>query len=272
MLLYHSYICSTNSPMSPYSPISGHSTSSPANKSNDGSYRPPPPSMRVADNHRSGMVYPPTQQQSQSQFQQQVTPTNQQHYPLQGSSNMNTPVRSHHHPPAIHQMYSSNGDAYAYKTNQHHQNMSPHQTKQQFYSPNIPQVPQNFVEGGPLPGGRQPLYANAPPKPRRLNSSSGIEDEVNSPDTRGQRDTDNTDDDGGFTEHTGYQRGNRRPNPTMATATYHHPRGANQAKVVDDTGNVFNNQIEGTMIEQQFPNVQQNQSQHRHRWVSPYNI
>ena len=254
---------------SPYSPVSGNSISSPINTSNDGSFRPPPPSMRVADNHRSGSLYPPTQQQhSQSQLQQQLSPPNQQHYHPQGPSNMNTPIRSHHHPPAVHQMYSSNGDAYAVKTNQHPQQMLPHQNKQQLYSPNIQQVPQNHVEGGPLPGGRQPLYANAPPKPRRLNSSSGIEDEATSPDTRptgGQRDTDTPDDDGGFAEYTGYQHGNRRSKPAMATATYHHPRGANQAKVVDDTGIVFHNQVEGTIYEQQIPNLQQNQSQHRHR-------
>jgi hypothetical protein len=163
-------------------------------------------------------------------------------------------------------MYSANGDAYSPMQ----QTMPPHQINSQLYSPNAQQAPQHFADGIPLPGGRQPLYANAPPKPRRLNSSSGVEDDIVSPDPRTsgeQRDTDNTDDDGGFTEHTAYQRGNRRGNPHMATATYHHPRGANQANIIDDSGNVFPNHIGPPMYKQQGPIMQQNQPQYRHRYA-----
>ena len=153
--------------------------------------------------------------------------------------------------------------------------MSPHQNTPQLYSPNIQQATPNYIDGVPLPGGRQPLYANAPPKPRRLNSSS---DDMISPDVRptgDQRDTDNTDDDGGFGDHSGYQHGNWRTNPPMATATYRQPRGANQANIVDDTGNVFNNQIAGAMYKQQVPTLQQNQPQyprHRYIFIKIYNV
>ena len=218
--------------------------------------------MRVADNHRPGLTFTPPQHSLQPQFQQQTSTPNQQPYPVQTPLNMNTPIRAHHHPPAVHQMYSANGDAYAYNSNQPR---SPNQNNQNLYSPNMQQTTMNYVDGTPLPGGRQPLYANAPPKPRRLNSSSGVEDEMAG--TGEQRDTDNTDDDGGFAEHTGYPRGNRRSNPAMATATYQHPRGANQATIVDDAGNVFNNQVAGAqMYKQQMPNLQHNQPQHRHRY------
>ena len=222
-------------------------------------------------------MFPPSLQQHQyaphpqfTQQQQMSPPPIQQQQPPQGASNMNTPIRAHHHPPAVHQMYSSNGDAYTYNVTSQQQTMSPHQINSQLYSPNAQQAPQNFADGAPLPGGRQPLYANAPPKPRRLNSSSGVEDDTVSPDPRAsgeQRDTDNTDDDGGFAEHTAYQRGNRRDNPPMATATYHHPRGANQANIIDDSGNVFSNHIGPPIYKQQGPIMQQNQPQYRHRYA-----
>ena len=244
--------------------MQGNSISSPTNTMHDGNFRPPPPSMKVADNHKGSLMFTPPQQYSQPQVQQPLSQVNMQRYPQNGP-NMNTPVRSHHHPPAIHQMYSSNGNAYTYNGNR--KQMSPNDP--QVYSPNAPQGALNYVDGVTLPGGRQPLYANAPPKPRRLNSSSGVEDDMMSPDGRPsgeQRDTDNTDDDGGFAEHSGYRRGYPRSNPSMATATYHQPRGANQANIVDETGNVFSNQLGVQMYKQQVPHVQQNQqAQQRNR-------
>ena len=54
----------------------------------------------------------------------------------------------HNHPPAVHQMFSPNGNAYLYHPSQ------------------------NDSHGQPVsPSGPQPLYANAPPKPRRMNTS-----------------------------------------------------------------------------------------------------
>ena len=98
----------------------------------------------------------------------------------------------HQHPPAIHQMHSANGDAYIYNPKTyHHDEVMMH------------------------PITRQPLYANAPPKPRRLNSSSRDRDSP-SPER----------DNGGFDEPM--------QQPVMARGTYHRPRGANQA-VVEDT-------------------------------------
>ena len=54
----------------------------------------------------------------------------------------------HNHPPAVHQMFSPNGNAYLYHPPSN-DNMPPHLS----------------------PTGHQPLYANAPPKPRRMNTS-----------------------------------------------------------------------------------------------------
>ena len=245
--------------------MQANSISSPITGMNDGNFRPPPPSMKVADNHKGSLMFTPPQQYShQPQVQQPLSPMNQQRYPPQ-ASNMNSPIRAHHHPPAVHQMYSSNGDAYTYNGNQKQQPMSPNQNNPQFYNPNAT----NYIDGVTLPGGRQPLYANAPPKPRRLNSSSGVEDDTMSPDGRpsgDQRDTDNTDDDGGFAEHNGFHRGHPRNNPPMATATYRQPRGANQANIVDDTGNVFNNQFGVPMYKQQVPHLQQNPQTQRNRY------
>ena len=68
------------------------------------------------------------------------------------------------------------------------------------------------------------------------NFASGVDDDMTSPDARQAGDADNTDDDGGFRDH---RRGSHRTNPVMATATYHQPRGANQANIVDEPGNVF---------------------------------
>ena len=57
----------------------------------------------------------------------------------------------HNHPPAVHQMFSPNGNAYLYHP-------PANQNASGMLSPS----------GG---SGMQPLYANAPPKPRRLNTS-----------------------------------------------------------------------------------------------------
>ena len=56
----------------------------------------------------------------------------------------------HNHPPAVAQMFSPNGNAYLYH---------PPQNDSSNLSPLV------------SPSGPQPLYANAPPKPRRMNTS-----------------------------------------------------------------------------------------------------
>ena len=60
------------------------------------------------------------------------------------------PITHHHHPVAIHQMYSPNGNAYQYQ-------------------------PPPSSQGAAM----QPLYANAPPKPKRLTSTSSREGSPN---------------------------------------------------------------------------------------------
>ena len=262
-------IFSTPNSAGSFGPLQGNSISSPTNAMRDESFRPPPPSMKVADNHKGSLMFTPPQQYSQTQAPQPMSPMNMQRYPPQ-TPNINTPIRSHHHPPAVHQMYSSNGDAYTYNGNRRQHQMSPNQNDSNVYSPNAQQGLMNYADGVTLPGGRQPLYANAPPKPRRLNSSSGIDDDAMSPDGRpsgDQRDTDNTDDDGGFGEYSGNQRVYQRNNSAMATATYHQPRGANQANIVDESGNLFNNQLGVPMYKQPPTHLQQNpQTQQRHRY------
>lgn len=221
--------------------------------------------MRVADNHKAGVMFTPPQQYPQQQLQQPTSPSSHPNFHPHRPSNLNTPVRAHHHPPAVHQMHSSNGDAYTYNRNQQqYQGNSTHQNNQQIYSPDMQQSPQNYMDNGPLPGGRQPLYANAPPKPRRLNSASGVDDDMTSPDARQAGDADNTDDDGGFRDH---RRGSHRTNPVMATATYHQPRGANQANIVDEPGNVFNSAVDGGLNRQQMMNIQHGHPQHRQRYI-----
>jgi len=61
-------------------------------------------------------------------------------------------IVQHHHPLAVHQMYSPSGDAY------------------QYHPKNRPDERMDDEEDNNF-SGRQPLYANAPPKPRRLNTS-----------------------------------------------------------------------------------------------------
>ena len=122
---------STPNSAGPYGPIQGNVISSPTNAMHDGNFRPPPPSMKVADNHKGSLMFTPPQQYSQPQVQQPLSPVNMQRY-QQNGPNMNTPVRSHHHPPAIHQMYSSNGNAYTYNGNR--KQMSPNDP--QVHSPN----------------------------------------------------------------------------------------------------------------------------------------
>ena len=295
-----SHIClfltfSINSPMSPYTPGSVSSVPSPTSSSNVGSYHPPPPSMRMADNHhhRGGHPFAGHHSQPPQQFQHQQSPPLQQQQAQnqqQQGPFQQTPIRAHHHPPAVHQMYSANGDAYTYNPNsnnkkqQQKQIPSPQQQhnfkqQQQLYDPSFQQNQQVFVDdnGDPLQqgGGRQPLYANAPPKPRRLNSSSGIDDEGRP--TGGSQDVENADDDGGFEEHKYYQGGvdSRHPNAAgvMATATYRQPQGANTAMVVDDrahfAGNPMQQQHHSTN-QQNRANVQPNQQyppQNRQRYT-----
>ena len=72
-----------------------------------------------------------------------------------------TTVVQHHYPPAVHQMYSPNGNAYQYQpppsnNNNHRRNV---------------RLDSVELDGDELNGSRQPLYANAPPKPKRLNTS-----------------------------------------------------------------------------------------------------
>ncbi len=97
----------------------------------------------------------------------------------------------HNHPPAIHQMYSPNGNAYQYSPNSAHNNQ----------------------QGGG--GGIQPLYANAPPKPRRMNTSR---DQSPSPD-RGHH---------GFHEQDQQQ-------SEMVVGRYHQPlTDVHQAHIIGD--------------------------------------
>jgi hypothetical protein len=63
-----------------------------------------------------------------------------------------TTIVQHHYPPAVHQMFSPNGNAYQYQPSNRHS----------------VRLDSSEVEDE---NGRQPLYANAPPKPKRLNTS-----------------------------------------------------------------------------------------------------
>ena len=111
-------------------------------------------------------------QQQQQQFQSRTLPLNQS---LNNQRNLSA-MQHIQHPTAVHQMYSPNGNAYQYKA---HPGQSPQGGQPQ----------QQIRDEGDvlLPGGRQPLYANAPPKPRRLNSnrddsdSERLEDEELAP-------------------------------------------------------------------------------------------
>jgi len=60
-------------------------------------------------------------------------------------------IVQHHYPPAVHQMYSPSGSAYQ-------------------YYPKSRQGSSFEVEDDGS-GTKQPLYANAPPKPKRMNPS-----------------------------------------------------------------------------------------------------
>ena len=71
-----------------------------------------------------------------------------------------TTVVQHHYPPAVHQMYSPNGNAYQYQ---------PAAVNRRSVRLDSSEVDDDSVGGGG--SSRQPLYANAPPKPKRLNTS-----------------------------------------------------------------------------------------------------
>lgn len=69
------------------------------------------------------------------------------------------PVIQHNHPLAVHQMFSPSGDAYQYyPKNRDSARLDSSEVDEECWD------------------GRQPLYANAPPKPRRLNSSKDRSD------------------------------------------------------------------------------------------------
>ena len=113
----------------------------------------------------------------------------------------------HNHPPVVHQMFSPNGNAYQYHP------------KMQQTSPTSP-------------GGIQPLYANAPPKPRRLNTSR---DQSPSP----ERMPNETPESGGFisnpmnTPFGGAPQ--QTPDHMMVTGRYHHPMtDVHQAHIIVD--------------------------------------
>ncbi len=69
-----------------------------------------------------------------------------------------TTIVQHHYPPAVHQMFSPNGNAYQYQ---------PSTSSNHRHSVRLDSSEADDENGG----GRQPLYANAPPKPKRLNTS-----------------------------------------------------------------------------------------------------
>ena len=95
----------------------------------------------------------------------------------------------HNHPPVVHQMFSPNGNAYQY-----------HPPKDNQLSPG---------------GGIQPLYANAPPKPRRMNTSR---DQSPSPERQIEE---------GMISPTN--------DPMMVTGRYHHPMTeVHQAHIIVD--------------------------------------
>lgn len=96
----------------------------------------------------------------------------------------------HNHPPVVHQMCSPNGNAYQY-----------HPPK------------------SPGPPGIQPLYANAPPKPRRLNTSR---DQSPSPERQMEE---------GYLHHPGHP----QVDPMMVTGRYYHPLSdVHQAHIIVD--------------------------------------
>ena len=112
----------------------------------------------------------------------------------------------HNHPPVVHQMFSPNGNAYQYTPS------SGSKMQQMNTSPNS--------------GGIQPLYANAPPKPRRLNTSR---DQSPSPERMVGSTPEET---GGFISPPmnappyGGQIGGQphlNPDPMMVHGRYHHP-------------------------------------------------
>ena len=69
-----------------------------------------------------------------------------------------TTIVQHHYPPAVHQMFSPNGNAYQYQ---------PSTSSNHRHSVRLDSSEADDENGG----SRQPLYANAPPKPKRLNTS-----------------------------------------------------------------------------------------------------
>ena len=96
----------------------------------------------------------------------------------------------HNHPPVVHQMFSPNGNAYLYHPPRNGNQLSPG-------------------------GGIQPLYANAPPKPRRMNTSR---DQSPSPERQMEE---------GMVSPSG--------DPMMVTGRYHHPMTeVHQAHIIVD--------------------------------------
>ena len=105
----------------------------------------------------------------------------------------------HNHPPAVHQMFSPNGNAYLY-----HSTMND----------NMPPL---------SPSGPQPLYANAPPKPRRMNTSR---DQSPSPERQLHDD---------FNQHHPQQQQQSPQQQMMVTGRYHQPlTDVHQAHIIVD--------------------------------------
>jgi hypothetical protein len=111
------------------------------------------------------------------QYQQPQQKQQQQQHPPSQPLNNQRPIVHHSHPPAIHQMHSPNGNAYQYHPPRQTRHMTSPRAEPtlvndfpaQAFDPNS-----NSPGGQMIPGGgRQPLYANAPPKPRRMTSASG---------------------------------------------------------------------------------------------------
>ena len=123
------------------------------------------------------------------------------------------PSSIHNHPLAVHQISSPNGNAYQ-------------------YHPSSGSKMQQINTSPTGPGGIQPLYANAPPKPRRMNTSR---DQSPSPERMGANE-----DSGGFMSPPlnppyGGPHPQQANDPMMVHGRYHHPlTDVHQAHIIVD--------------------------------------
>jgi hypothetical protein len=123
------------------------------------------------------------------QQEQDFSKRRTQNPPPNNSQLVRSPNQVHNHPPVVHQMFSPNGSAYQYHPPQQQTGMSPNG------------------------GGPQPLYANAPPKPRRMNTSR---DQSPSPERQ-------------------MEEGLISPDPILVTGRYHQPLSeVHQAHIIGD--------------------------------------